>query len=254
MTASLLSLPRELRDQIYKYVLISTTGFIEPREQGRREKSSSSANSTHRFVLFHYETYTETAGELCKSKSFSISLLRTCRQIHAETKDLFWQNNTFVFSSPILLTKSLKTMGQISSRLITRIHLLLDYVACRCEGRTKALAKALRLLASRARHGSFKQLALHIDASDIRRLSRLRETWVEEEQQLYDDFLETLRNGSASCKFQRSFEVTDRGGLGVTVLRLWKPTLKELNFAWGGTFAWNGIVLLEDYDEVSGQL
>ncbi|KAI4657006.1 uncharacterized protein J4E79_007621 [Alternaria viburni] len=70
----LLSLPRELRDRVYTYALVSNTPFLWPGAV------SQSAYSKHRHV--------------------SVNLLRTNRQVHDEAVIVLYAQNKFLFTHP----------------------------------------------------------------------------------------------------------------------------------------------------------
>ncbi|CAN9119391.1 unnamed protein product [Alternaria sp. RS040] len=70
----LLSLPRELRDRVYTYALVSSNPFLWPT----------------------------TAPESLSSKtrSINVSLLRTNKQVHNEAVDILYSQNKFLFTHP----------------------------------------------------------------------------------------------------------------------------------------------------------
>ncbi|KAH6857410.1 hypothetical protein BKA58DRAFT_325222 [Alternaria rosae] len=70
----LLSLPRELRDRVYTYALVSNTPFLWPGG------APESVYSKHRHV--------------------SVNLLRTNRQVHDEAVNILYAQNKFLFTHP----------------------------------------------------------------------------------------------------------------------------------------------------------
>ena len=75
--------PREIRDQIYTYVLASP---------------SESLNLAHWIVTVDVAR--------------SLSLLRTCKQIHRECKDIIWQHNQLGLREPTQLFRKFKDLAR----------------------------------------------------------------------------------------------------------------------------------------------
>jgi hypothetical protein len=186
MPTSFLDLPREIRDQIYGYVLISPGGLVEPRIYPRLFPANK--KSAPQFSL-----NADPLSDSVTTESISLSLPRTCRQIYNETHGLFWRNNTFYFSTfypfgtSMGVIKTLKMMGQTSSRLITSVTINMQYIS----GQYKTLGKVLQVLASRARHGAFRKLELEWRYSEFIMVSD------------YDGLLDGLNQGSEACKYER---------------------------------------------------
>lgn len=254
MPTSFLDIPRELRDKIYEYVLLSPTGFLEPIEISRLERfpsaiPSSTTSTTHRFMLniLHPEDRYNIENE---RTSLTTSLLRTNRLIYQECKDLFWQRNTFYFRSAVTLGWTLKAMGQASSRLVEAIKLYQTQEIT--QRNMRALAKALRLLASRARYGDFKKLDLSFSAHRMNALVRDRESSNAKLQEDYDEFLRIFREASADCKYERSVEANIRNLDGdLTPASQWDGVIRDVHFAYGGKFYMNGVLLWNNYTAVS---
>ena len=73
--------PREIRDQIYNYVLASSAGTV---------------------------TLSPWTVEVARS----LFLLRTCRQVHRECKDIIWLHNKLNLQDPTQLYQKFKTLGK----------------------------------------------------------------------------------------------------------------------------------------------
>ena len=103
MPTQFLDLPRELRDQIYAYVLISRTGFVRPLRSGE-------AN----VLKFHYHVVMPKPNfsSLYIEGQMSSGILTTCMQIYHEWKDIFLRQNVFIISRPT-------TFSECSSRRFT---------------------------------------------------------------------------------------------------------------------------------------
>jgi hypothetical protein len=83
--------PREIRDRIYTYVLASPSGVV---------------------------TLSPWTLEVARS----LSLLRTCKQVHGECKDIIWLHNGLSLREPTQLFQKLKTLGM--NRHVRRIRQL----------------------------------------------------------------------------------------------------------------------------------
>lgn len=106
----LLQLPRELRDTIYRYVL------IEPRLWERRHKPSCSKYNppiTYEYLPFATPDFVKDeedpdgwgwfATHSC-AKRLGVSLLGVNKQIHDEASPIFWDNNAFCYETPRVFT------------------------------------------------------------------------------------------------------------------------------------------------------
>jgi len=103
MPATFFDLPRELLDLIYKEVLVSPTGIVQPWM--RFEKNN---------VHLNYPSY----------EKFSLSLIRTCRQIHREVKDIFWDYNAFRIGTRYT---DLQNVGEVFLHRVTSVIFDVDY-------------------------------------------------------------------------------------------------------------------------------
>jgi hypothetical protein len=241
MPASFFDLPRELRDFIYFQVLVSPTGYVEPVLVYQTKKSPSPRFALYRAFPIQSPLLDAEPGP--QNDVLSLSLMRTCRQIYHETQSLFWKHNTFQFSTPHLLTQTLKSMGQIPSRKITSISLTLTLSS----SFSKTLPRALRILVSRARHGAFRRLSLEIGRMDLIRIASFKTSVEEKRIVAYDNLLAKLRDGGAGSNFDRCVNVE-------TMLRNWRiqgsldhDTIREVHLAWGGKMYCNGELEWENY-------
>jgi hypothetical protein len=88
--------PREIRDQIYTYVLASPSGFV-------------------------------TLAPWTVDVARSLSLLRTCKQIHRECKDIIWLHNGLSLREPTQLFQKFKSLGKRRHvRIIRQLKLNLE--------------------------------------------------------------------------------------------------------------------------------
>lgn len=99
MAPSLLSLPLEVKNEIYEYLLVSSRSYVYPYAW-----------------MSPYEQPTGMAG---------IGLLRVCKQIHAEASAMLYQKNTFMFENPAQLEWF---MSQVSDKDINTVQpICLDF-------------------------------------------------------------------------------------------------------------------------------
>jgi hypothetical protein len=210
------------------------------------------------------------------------------RQIHNETAGWLWANK-FIFASASDLIKALKILGQHPSRHIQHVEVFVHLrhahpLPCHpASGRDAAVpiegdaAKALRMLASRARKGELRTMVLRIAQWD--RAAQVLEP--SERGAGYEKFLAGLRElacmqavsgktlvvesaflplADLSGKSERGAggsdsERDDCGDRRSTLLRekhsrLVEEALMELHCAWGGRLICNGVLVWEDYRRV----
>ncbi|KUJ14411.1 uncharacterized protein LY89DRAFT_784360 [Mollisia scopiformis] len=112
MPTTFLSLPRELRDQIYEYILISPSLHIEPAllrhpthqkriphySPSRLEPQPRFALCTNPLDTLPLDPVTQQPVSAYRHHT-SLSIRRVCRQITLETAQIFWCRNTFYFST-----------------------------------------------------------------------------------------------------------------------------------------------------------
>ncbi|KAL2065628.1 hypothetical protein VTL71DRAFT_3298 [Oculimacula yallundae] len=190
---SFLNLPREIRDEIYNYSLVSPSGFIAPyllsrpstlkpqrRVKASKRKSTKNNNKQHYLITDPlafppHDPALDTADLFLahkKNSYITLSLTSTCRQIYNETQGLFWKHNTFYFSSinesghSLGISRTLKLMGQTSSRLIQTMTIIMP-------GQSTSFThfrKVLKTLSSRARLGDFRKLEMVWEEETFREL------------------------------------------------------------------------------------
>jgi hypothetical protein len=93
----LLHLPYEIRDQIYTYALSSPTGYVGLEEPTWSESlRAANLSLPRRFEIFPWNPRYNKREETEDGKGYPrivLSLLRVCKQVSAECKDIFWQQN-----------------------------------------------------------------------------------------------------------------------------------------------------------------
>lgn len=101
MPATLLTLPREIRDYIVIGVLKSPTGFVEllPTLRGPRPSWNIAEQPfCPKFRITPVAEDAERSTDKCLegNKIINLSLLLICRKLNAECKGLLWQLNTLI--------------------------------------------------------------------------------------------------------------------------------------------------------------
>ncbi|KAH8667538.1 hypothetical protein BGZ60DRAFT_409480 [Tricladium varicosporioides] len=289
MPTSFLSLPRELRDEIYKLVLLSPDGFVQMQlviygkkmdsQQSRRIKSpqkpATFKRSAHKnldkqshFRLLHNPTQSHladlaTQAEMEHSEYSTLSLLRVNQQLYRETRNLFWHNTGFCFSayqppSTEFLTavRFFKRMGQTASRLITHVRLCMSLPSLE----KTCLPKVLQNLASRSRHGCFKKLELEWDAVIFEGCALFGSGVVLDES--YYKMLDDLRHGCEAARFERIVMVRNifecdhdeawnkRWQKGSVQRERLMNAAKDIHHAVGGQFFVGERLLWDNFEEV----
>jgi hypothetical protein len=281
------TLPREIRDQIYRWVLLpsSTPYLIEPYQIEHEPLSKRKKKAKHRghassapfkicldpVNLSPSEYHTPERVALSRHGGISfnyttLSLLHTNKQIYEETRDLFWHNVIFYFPQfnfcylqpENRVVRVLKGMGQTASRLIRHIRI-------RFNGQRDAkgeLPKFLRLLASRARLGEFKLLELTWSAHEFydhvysHMEDASRSLW-----DRYDTLLGELKIGTTDCGYEIVIRFDDlcireslypiRWGPTDMAEDDTKETIQALHFACGGSVYFEDKLLWQNYQKVN---
>jgi hypothetical protein len=227
--ATLLTIPREIRDEIWKLCIVSQTGFMAPLSRNtafyRRLPRSTSSSGPHYYLVVanpNADTY-----NMCppyENGFIILSLPRTCRQIYNETSHLFWTSNIFIFREPHNLICTFKGMGQTPSRCITSIRLSLGLI----EGNVlEIFKKAIDLLLKRQSTSALRLLDLVLNAKQLAVMSCMKKEFPcgnglshrpkPLSGRWYDDLLTVLARGS-----QITFERRILAGPGS-----WQPTVGE---------------------------
>ena len=124
---TLLTLPLEIRWQIYTYVLKRGTIYFYPFGNNVGEwvlnTPTYSVHSRQDFQSHHGGDW-DAKHKLCRSVTpgticdcpdrLLIGILYTCRQVHAEASQILWSKNTFHFEGPTALTKILTEIGMLN--------------------------------------------------------------------------------------------------------------------------------------------
>jgi len=124
MTSALQLLPREVRDQIYLYVLKSPTGYIVLSDTcGSLVSWTWRRHGRHLKIhpydpLLHY----------ILPSTISLSLLRTSKQTYGDCKDVLWHSNALCLYRPedLYYFVQLRSFAQQLSLFLEHVHLRVD--------------------------------------------------------------------------------------------------------------------------------
>jgi hypothetical protein len=150
----LAKLPREIRDQIYIYVLAPTGSVVLPDATNIEERGWRSTGARLEILPF----VMERSGDLRESV-IKLSLLRVCKQIHGESKDLLWRHNALYLQRPSDLTIFIfwdRLAYQLSHFLCT---IDMDFVMFD-QRHIRSTKKALETFVAWSRTGSLRKINL----------------------------------------------------------------------------------------------
>ncbi|KAF4624956.1 hypothetical protein G7Y89_g13214 [Cudoniella acicularis] len=291
MPTGFLSLPRELRDEIYHLVFLSPNGLIEIHKVPYKSKNideppstklkdasvrrvrAANAIANRRFrilldppIIANRSSTQERSRieiEPPSQQYTSLSLLRVNRQIHDEAQNLVWENNTFYFSpfDPVTpynmipgAIKAFKSMGQTSSRRITAIRLKMGYR----DNDFTHLRKIVPMLASRSRYGAFKRLELEMASLDFLTLARKYCLTMHTDRELWSwSFNENMFGGLRGSGFQKYVKILDGSwkswsGWTLDTAEDWvDEALRQLHLAVGGRLYVGDTLIWEDSERIS---
>lgn len=267
---TLLSLPREIRDQIWSYVLISPTGFMRPKMQKAflpsqsqlsPSPSPSPSRSTNypRYLLSHYSPSENTNRSSLKpvispstrpkrdKATTSLSIIHTNRQIYAETHDLFWNNATFYFTPDATqsIFRFLKGIGQTASRHIQSVTIAMPSL----QHTSEFLPRALKSFNSRARHGKLKNLDLVWGQSEFKELFRgsgqsTGAVWLPKDGERVMDILSALK-GDGRWGFERSIRLP---AMAFTIRH--SNLVEDLHVSFGGRLFVGDKLVWQDFNRM----
>lgn len=120
--------PREIRDLIYTFILRSPSGTV-------------------------------SLSPWSVDVARSLSLLRTCKQIRRECKDIIWQHNGLRLRENTQLCQRLSSLAR--SKSIGRIQHLNIYLTLLDRDELEWICTALKALAGWSRHGDLKTITLY---------------------------------------------------------------------------------------------
>lgn len=268
--SNLLSLPRELRDEIFSCVL-APHGIIT--------------------LIPHMETairrgcppVTILASQAVHNKAVAIprekielQLLRTCRQIYEEGRQVLFQQNIWFFRDACEAERVMTEMGQKESRRIERTMvdfskglgtIAAEVMASNAVGmpvtgpmnlrtaeKLKSLGKVVKKTLSRSRRGNLRELIIRIDGMAIVSIGSISKG-------IYEDFLRMGRKIESWGKLQRSVEVEMSDNQLRIFGRMRKHDgldghgldfiLMKIHFSWGGKLSLNGQLIWSGFNRVS---
>src|SRR5579862_2117825 len=122
VSLNFLHLPREIRDRIYEFVLVSHTGrvyMLPSLPQGSKDGRRIFFSDENRIYL----SPKVEDGRYLPPK-VTLNLLRTCRQIYAEACDIPYEKNIFKACESLSLDTLAEDMESFSFPLIERLEIV----------------------------------------------------------------------------------------------------------------------------------
>ena len=137
--------PREIRDQIYTYILANPQG--------------------------HVRLYPWTVDV-----ARSLSILRTCRQIHRECKDIIWEHNNLNVHEPTQLFERFKNHSRLGHvRRIQHVKVCLELLD---RDELEWMSTSLKGLSAWLQSGSLKSITLTTDSDRPRTVKEFQEALI----------------------------------------------------------------------------
>jgi hypothetical protein len=252
---SLLDLPAEIRNQIFRDCLVSPTGTV--RILSRCDAyhlgypRSCSQSGPFFYLLVDDGRPLKRKSQLCGSETLrptiSLSLPRTCRKMYEETNELFWRSNVFYFYSPHNLRQIFKLMGRLASQRIASIRLRL---VPGWGNNIEIFDKAIQLLIKQGKYSSLRNLELLLDKDTIEHMAGvLPPPYTFPNLQaptiMADRVLLSLRQAHPLSNVQKILVVTDKALPTIEAIHQNSTVkgihgnLQDLRDAWGGQLCWN---------------
>lgn len=125
----LLKLPQEIRDHIYKYVFQSPTGYIVLQDAVHRERDKRYSGAPLKISPFDADTNTTIAVARDNDISLKLFLLRTCRQVHDECKNVLWSQNVLRVqnSQDVQYYTQLESLQDQLSKNLQHVTMVFDF-------------------------------------------------------------------------------------------------------------------------------
>jgi hypothetical protein len=160
---------------------------------------------------------------------------------------LFWEKNAFYFSNTNAgVIRTMKMMGQVSSRLVTSVVIQMDDSS----ELTRLISKTLNVLASRARFGHFRRLELVWDSDQFKYLQMMARQIPMARARQYDELLEGLRTGEGGGRFERVIRLPGDPRPAGQRGREAEASARDLHFAFGGRLFWGDVLGWENWNQV----
>jgi hypothetical protein len=243
----ILSLPREVRDQIYIYALSSPTGYLHAAVRTQDLKH---------FALLPFEL-----PNIIHPGRIRLSLLQTCKQVYQEAKDIVYEQNTLIVLNPYQLLRQYRELDTDLSHRVRNIWLGVD-LAHRVS--LKDTARALEVLsrwAEQARNLRTVTLNVISKKEDMHELMDLRLFGEPDTthtrggfRDLFKEYLTVLRNSWG--KYDEQWAGVKRklelyiGHLNERSLGQPGEMVKELHDSFGGELYIDGRLCYKDGTEV----
>lgn len=163
----LFRLPREIRDQIYTYVLSSPSGYVGLKEskhsKALREQDPS---LPQRFEIFPWHpryNRPDRKDDGAERPQILLSLLRVCKEVADECKDTFWHNNICYLNADSSAPPPYPSncWPEATRGSVQHIVMKFDASDCQLNNVECPRVETLRVLGDWARTGSLKSVELN---------------------------------------------------------------------------------------------
>lgn len=259
-------MPREIRDKVYHYVLVSPTGSaglfaVTPVWAGTDQTPSTrfyirSVDPRHQCVKKFYQG------------NINLSLLLVNKQIHSETRDIFWKHNAFFAGCPSHLLHEFQGLERSLAMRIERVVLWLDVLS---RGDLKCLRKVLITLGTWQRDGKLKSVTFQLlsqsrKAQGVKAIERLLEAKAKDFVGCpfleYMDILRDAKEGSLAHLDRKLAVDTTWYEWAPADRRIWRQGVvgdvgvlfKDLHDAFGGELWVDGVVCWRNHVQISEPL
>jgi hypothetical protein len=278
-------LPREIRDQIYGYVLSSPTRLITLAANHNiteaDDKPDAYADTYASFGTPPYKIRCQSNGELVR-----LSFLRTCRQIYHEAKIIFWERNSIdlnaiipeVYNTNRTLRKLRTSMGQNATSVEFTINILRTAAYCRTKGQN--LVPFEDQLMDLAKWPNLKKIRLHMNLGEegwdnfngyghtgLAKLLYCRRKGANDYwTNVLRTNMEALKMAGGKCGYlshikkeleiDAGYPLPNGNGFPQRMLKMYSghpmEAFQELNEAWFGNLTLNGKLCYQEGKEVEG--
>lgn len=266
--------PREIRDPIYFHVLVSPTGFVNLVDRG--DVNNDPIPGLLQIVPYAKD---ESLFKL-REQPINLSLLRTCKQIHDEAKNVFWEHNGIhLFNPGQLVDNFIRELDVSLSLKIRRIEIDVDVL----DGTDlKQISEALKTLGRWSREGKLEEVTLFLVVRNPKQdLARVVESLLNmryygraRNRLMYEEYLAVLKEAGGDAGYLAKvtrrivFNAYWRTGRPGPVWSIDQrghnmngfesknpmPIVKDMHNAFGGEFWVDDLMVFKDHVEVNDLL
>jgi hypothetical protein len=256
--------PREIRDAIYFHVLVSPTGLVNLVVRWDDKDKPIPGR-------LRIQPHAKDGDPVkLRKQAINLSLLRTCKQIHEEAKNLFWEQNKIHLFGPGQLLGSFQGLDVGLSLKIRYLEIDIDV---RTIAVVKQISEALETLGRWSREGNLKEVTIALVVRNPSQVaSRVVESLLDlrshsRSRLMYQDFLTVLKEAGGNdgylTKVMRRIVFDAYWRRGRSLPKHWQlgiecknpmPVVKDIHDAFGGEFWMDGLRVFKDQVEVNDLL